>query len=42
MVVPPRIENGRTLVTVAPLRELGLTVEWNGETQEVTITKGGK
>lgn len=42
MEVPPRIENGRTLVTVAPLRELGLTVEWNGETQEVTITKGGK
>lgn len=40
--VAPRIENGRTLVTVAPLRELGLTVEWNGETQEVTITKGGK
>ena len=42
MEVPPRIENGRTLVTLAPLRELGLTVEWNGETQEVTITKGGK
>ena len=42
MEVAPRIENGRTLITVAPLRELGLTVEWNGETQEVTITKGGK
>ena len=40
MEVAPRIENGRTLITVAPLRDLGLTVEWNGEQQTVTIKKG--
>lgn len=39
MEVPPRIENGRTLTTVAPLRDLGLTVEWNGEEQTITIRK---
>ena len=40
MEVAPRIENGRTMVLVAPLRDLGLTVEWNGEKQTVTIRKG--
>lgn len=40
MEVAPRIENGRTMVLVAPLRDLGLTVEWNGENQTVTIRKG--
>ena len=42
MEVAPQIQNGRTLVTLAPLRDLGLTVEWNGETQEITIIEGGK
>lgn len=37
--VAPRIENGRTMVLVAPLRDLGLTVEWDGEKQTVTIRK---
>ena len=39
MEVPPRIENGRTLVTVAPLRELGLEVIWNEKDRTVTIRK---
>lgn len=38
--VAPMIINGRTLTTVAPLRDLGLTVEWNGEEQTITIRKG--
>ena len=33
----PRIENGRTLVTVAPLKDLGLTVEWDDKTKTITI-----
>jgi N-acetylmuramoyl-L-alanine amidase len=33
----PRIENGRTLVTVAPLKDLGLTVEWDDKTRTITI-----
>lgn len=37
--VAPMIINGRTLTTVAPLRDLGLTVEWNGEEQTITIRK---
>ena len=40
MEVAPMIINGRTLTTVAPLRDLGLTVEWNGEEQTITIRKG--
>lgn len=37
--VAPKIENGRTLVPIYLLRELGLTVEWNAEKKEVTICK---
>lgn len=37
--VAPRIEKGRTLVTVAPLRELGLEVIWNEKDKTVTIRK---
>lgn len=37
MEVAPMIINGRTLTTVAPLRDLGLTVEWNGEEQTIII-----
>jgi hypothetical protein len=40
MEVAPMIINGRTLTTIAPLRDLGLTVEWNGEEQTITIRKG--
>ena len=40
MEVAPMIINGRTLTTVAPLRDLGLTVEWNGEERTITIRKG--
>ena len=40
--VAPRIENGRTLVPIAVLRDLGLTVEWNSEKQQVTIIKEGR
>lgn len=38
--VAPFIKDGRTLVTVAPLRELGLEVIWNGKDRTVTIRKG--
>lgn len=38
--VEPKIENGRTLVPVALLRELGLVVEWNEKNRTVTIYKG--
>ena len=37
--VAPKIENGRTLVPIYLLRELGLTVEWNAEKKEVTTCK---
>lgn len=37
--VSPKIENGRTLVPIYLLRELGLTVEWKDETKEVHIFK---
>lgn len=37
--VAPKIENGRTLVPIYLLRELGLTVEWNEKKKEVTICK---
>lgn len=40
MEVAPRIENGRTLVTVAPLRDFGLIVEWDGVNQTITIKEG--
>lgn len=36
----PKIENGRTLTTVAPLRDLGLIVEWNDKDRTITIYKG--
>ena len=39
MEVAPRIEKGRTLVTVAPLRDLGLEVIWNEKDKTVTIRK---
>jgi N-acetylmuramoyl-L-alanine amidase len=35
--VAPRIENGRTLVPIAVLRDLGLDVEWNAEKRTVTV-----
>lgn len=35
--VAPRIENGRTLVPIAVLREIGLDVEWNAEKRTVTV-----
>lgn len=39
---PPVIENGRTLVPVAVIASaLGAETGWNGETEEVTITKDG-
>lgn len=37
--VAPKIENGRTLVPIYLLRELGLNVEWNASTKQVIITK---
>ena len=37
--IEPRIENGRTLIPIYLLRELGLNVEWNGETKEVKVWK---
>ena len=37
--VSPKIENGRTLVPIYLLRELGLTVEWKDDTKEVHIFK---
>lgn len=35
--VAPRIENGRTLVPIAVLRDIGLDVEWNAEKRTVTV-----
>ena len=35
--VAPKIENGRTLVPIAVLRDLGLEVEWNAEKRTVTV-----
>jgi len=36
--VPPKIENNRTLVPIRAIAEaLGAKVEWNSETQEITI-----
>lgn len=35
--VAPRIENGRTLVPIAVLRDIGLEVEWNAEKRTVTV-----
>lgn len=35
--VAPKIENSRTLVPIYLLRELGLQVEWNDKTREVTV-----
>lgn len=37
--IEPKIENGRTLVPIYLLRELGLTVEWREKTKEVLIWK---
>lgn len=39
MEIAPRIENGRTLVPIAVIRDLGLEVEWNGENQTVTVRR---
>jgi hypothetical protein len=39
----PTIENGRTLVPLRGIFEaLGAEVDWNGDTQTVTATQGGK
>ena len=38
--VEPKIENGRTLVPIYLLKELGLNVEWKAETQQVIVNKG--
>ena len=35
--VAPKIENSRTLVPIAVLRDLGLEVEWNAEKRTVTV-----
>lgn len=35
--VAPKIENGRTLVPIAVLRDIGLDVEWNAEKRTVTV-----
>ena len=40
--VAPKIENGRTLVPIYLLRELGLKVEWNDKTKQVSIYKEDK
>lgn len=37
--VAPKIENGRTLVPIAVLRDLGLEVEWNAEKRTVTVRR---
>ena len=37
--VAPKIENGRTLVPIYLLRELGLNVEWKEETKQIIINK---
>ena len=40
---PPVIKGGRTLIPVRAITEgFGANVEWNTETQQVTITKGEK
>lgn len=40
---PPVIKEGRTLIPVRAITEgFGANVEWNAETQQVTITKGEK
>lgn len=38
--VAPKIENGRTLVPIYVLRDLGLTVEWKEDTKQVIVNKG--
>jgi N-acetylmuramoyl-L-alanine amidase len=35
--IAPEIENGRTKIPIAPLRDIGLTVEWDGAKQTVTV-----
>ena len=35
--VAPKIENGRTLVPIAVLRDIGLEVEWDSEKRTVTV-----
>lgn len=40
--VAPKIENGRTLVPIYLLRELGLVVEWDEEKRQVIVYKEGK
>lgn len=37
--VAPKIENGRTLVPIAVLRDIGLEVEWNAEKRTVTVRR---
>ena len=37
MEVATQIQNGRTLVPLAPLRDIGLEVEWNAEKRTVTV-----
>lgn len=37
--IAPKIENGRTLVPIYLLRELGLNVEWKADTKQVIINK---
>lgn len=37
MEVATQIQNGRTLVPLAPLRDIGLEVEWNSEKRTVTV-----
>ena len=39
--VAPEIKNGRTLVPIALLRELGLVVEWDDKNRTVTVYKEG-
>ena len=37
--VAPKIENGRTLVPIYLLRELGLNVEWKADTKQIIVNK---
>ena len=37
--IAPEIENGRTKIPIAPLRDIGLTVEWDGAKQTVTVRR---